>query len=718
MSCASFLASLAGASTYSWSSAPGGDDIRTAANWIPSALPTINDDTFFGPSNTTNLTLSSNASAFSMIFNADAPAYTIGAAGGTQSITLGVNGSPPTGGTLTNNSAFTQTFNAPMAFRIANITAANADIVFNGLTFNVGNNSNNNPGRNITINGSHNVTINSQLTGTPSVTGTTPNDGSTNFGQIIKNGTGTLFLTNNANDQQFTGRITVNTGALRANVANAFGANGIINGSTMGTTHVAGGTFTGRVELAGGISFAPETLVLEGRSIGFTDAHVVNVSGNNTWNGPINLDVGGSPGLYTIQSDVGQLTINGNITPVTTSGSRNLILRGSSGGTVNGNIAPGAGQTTLSLTKDGAGQWTLTGSNGYTGATTINQGTLQFGNGGASGNLPAGSVTLAGGNLSFNRTDSINVTNSISGSGAVVVQSGTVAFSSGQVNGPAFTVNDGAAMTVNSTGPAASMTIANLTLGGAGGSQLNFSFGTAGNPTAPAVISGGLTRDGNNVVNLLGSNFTVGTITLIQYSGTEGGAGSFTLGSLPNRILASLFDTGSQLDLNITGIDFPKWTGALNNTWDASINSNPKDWVLNSNGVAPTDYIEGDSVLFDDSSSVNNINISGTVSPNAVTVNNSTKNYIFTGGGGISGAATLTKTGSGTLTLANDGQNNFTGTISIGAGGTLAIGAGTNSGSVGAGTIVNNGNLVLNRPDGVNLANLISGTGNLVVRGQ
>src|SRR6185295_2471193 len=129
-----------------------------------------------------------------------------------------------------------------------------------------------------------------------------------------------------------------------------------------------------------------------------------------------------------------------------------------------------------------------------------------------------------------------------------------------------------------------------------------------------------------------------------------------------------------------------------------------------------TDYIQGDSVLFTDSATTTNVNIPGTVTPNAITVNNSTKDYVFSGSGAISGASTLTKTGTGTLTIANTGNNDFTGAISIAAGGTLSVGAGKTSGSLGSGSITNNGTLVLNRLDGANLPNNVSGSGDVIVR--
>jgi fibronectin-binding autotransporter adhesin len=79
------------------------------------------------------------------------------------------------------------------------------------------------------------------------------------------------------------------------------------------------------------------------------------------------------------------------------SGSRTLTLRGTSTATNQLQSALGNGSGgTLSLTKDGAGQWLVTGTPTYTGATTVNAGTLDFG--GQTLSL-SGGVAMAGGTL-------------------------------------------------------------------------------------------------------------------------------------------------------------------------------------------------------------------------------------------------------------------------------------------------------------------------------
>jgi fibronectin-binding autotransporter adhesin len=103
-----------------------------------------------------------------------------------------------------------------------------------------------------------------------------------------------------------------------------------------------------------------------------------------------------------------------------------LTVGGNGGSTTFSGVLSGPG----SLTKAGGGTFTLSADNTYAGTTTVNAGTLVVGTGGATGSLGAGSMSLGGGTLQFNRSDSITLTQPISGTGTL----GLVAPSVGAAN--------------------------------------------------------------------------------------------------------------------------------------------------------------------------------------------------------------------------------------------------------------------------------------------
>jgi autotransporter-associated beta strand protein len=92
-------------------------------------------------------------------------------------------------------------------------------------------------------------------------------------------------------------------------------------------------------------------------------------------------------------------------------GSGTLSAGGNNTSTVYAGVISGSG----GLNKTGAGALTLTGPNAYTGGTTISGGTLQLGNGGATGGIP-GNVS-DNRTLAFNRSDTVTFAGLISGSG-------------------------------------------------------------------------------------------------------------------------------------------------------------------------------------------------------------------------------------------------------------------------------------------------------------
>jgi autotransporter-associated beta strand protein len=164
-------------------------------------------------------------------------------------------------------------------------------------------------------------------------------------------------------------------------------------GTTAGGTSVANGA---TLQLQGGLSFAAENLTIgSGSSI---SPLLQNVSGDNTWTGPIET-VG--QGTYArISSDANLLTLANAIAgndPATS-----VVLQGAGNILVSGKITGPSGVFSGSV---GAGTRTLSNmANDFSGNLNISGGTLKLG---ASGVIPDGNGT---GNVVFSATATTSAT--------------------------------------------------------------------------------------------------------------------------------------------------------------------------------------------------------------------------------------------------------------------------------------------------------------------
>lgn len=208
----------------------------------------------------------------------------------------------------------------------------------------------------------------------------------------------------------------------------------------------------------------------------------------------------------------------------------------------------------------------------------------------------------------------------------------------------------------------------------------------------------------------------------------------FVLGTLPGTYQGYLSNNtaGFSIDLVITNslVKTDTWRGNLSGNWDTS--------TLNWFSGGPANYLQGDLVVFDDTlTGTPNVNLTTTLLPQAVAVNNSSATYVFSGTGKLSGTTSLNKSGAGTLTLAETGGDDFTGGIIVNGGtvildntnatmaggltiisGTVQIGNNDGKGTLPSGGISDEGLLVLNAANNFTIGTPITGGGALVQKGS
>jgi fibronectin-binding autotransporter adhesin len=326
------------------------------------------------------------------------------------------------------------------------------------------------------------------------------------------------------------------------------------------------------------------------------------------------------------------------------------------GNIVNG--VPGGGTNYTAVTKVGAGKLTLSGANStYTGPTTVSNGILQVD--GVLGNTP---VTLVSGTT-------------LQGNGSI---GGTVSILSGATYSPGTSIGQ--------------MTLGGLSLAGTCLMELD---GAAATNCDRATISGTLNCGGTlNVVNLGGGLLAGDTFQLFIAANTTGSFGTINLPVLGGGLVwvtNRLYSEGV-IQVGLSGSTPLIWKGdGSGNAWSVG---GPLNWLSNAgySGGSPTAaaFANGLAVVIDETGSNNvPVALSGTVQPVSVAVG-AAKNYTLGGSGKISGSATLSKSGGGTLTVAN--TNDYSGATTVNNGLLLVNGQLPNS----AVTVSSLGDLRLN----------------------
>lgn len=371
----------------------------------------------------------------------------------------------------------------------------------------------------------------------------------------------------------YTGGTTIGTGTgaavLRAAASNALGTGGV-------TFDTGGNASTARLELTGNATL-PNNISLAGRTN--TTVAIQNLAGNNTLSGTITTNSGGSN--YILQSDSGTLTLTGSASGATaagvalqahsSAGARTFTFQGAGDGVVSGKILNGGG--TVSLVKAGAGTWTASGANAFTGSASVSGGKLVLANG----------STMSGITVS---------------PGATLGSRGNLT-SSGVVNvGGTLDLVDGGLNTATAT--------STLTLSS---STLNFELGN-GVTADKLAATGAASVTGTNTINLAlapGQTITNGSSHTILTAASGLSASSFVVGAKPAAF--GFYDftlatpTSGSLVVTATGKGAPPvayWTGAgsaaiadATNNWGSGSAVNISNWSTDAAGTVDAQQLPG-----------------------------------------------------------------------------------------------------------------------------
>jgi outer membrane autotransporter protein len=317
-----------------------------------------------------------------------------------------------------------------------------------------------------------------------------------------------------------------------------------------------------------------------------------------------------------------------------------------------------------SLRKTGAGTLILSGNNTYAGGTTIDAGTLQLGNGGASGSL-AGDV-VDNGLLAINRSDIYAFGGAISGTGAFAqIGTGTTILTAAASYTGTTAVNAGTlqAGATNVFAPSSAFTVAGgATLNLASFNQTVGSLAGAGNVMLGAAT---LTTNGDNtsttfagVISGTGSLTKVGAGTLVlagasTYSGgTLLAAGTLSLANDQALGTGALTTTGSVVDY-ADGVTIANPIVVNSNTTQLQVTTGTATQagaISELNGPRPLEKIGAGALVL---SAVNTYTGPTTVSAGTLVVNGSIANSAVT----VNAGATLAGTGTvGTTTILSGGM--------------------------------------------------------------
>jgi autotransporter-associated beta strand protein len=718
-----------------WKGGGANSNSSTAGNWLQSSGPTSGSYVVFAQLPATSPTIDTAYTVSGISFDSgQTTAFTVGASGaGGFTINTGANNSVG----IVNNSTAAETINVPIALSNSQTWNAERGNITIGGTVNLGANTLTIAGFDDLAGGSttHNVTLGAAISGA---------------GGIVKTEGGTLAL--NASNG-FTGGLTINAGTVQ------LGNVGALNSTTPNAV-TFGASSTGKLQLNGNsvtvgslnTNATVGTPIIEsGSATAGTDTLTVNDTTSDTYAGV--LQNGSTRVLALTKSGSGTLTLKGLNTYTggtnINGGILNLgVAQGASSGPLGGTAAPpsttigtisfgggtlqysAANQTDYSsrfsaalgqayridtngqtvgwasaksptsgtLTKLGLGTLNITtGANGWTGATTIDGGTLN-------------ANTLAAGNSNSSIGAGANT------AGFLIFGGGTLQHDAANVatTDRLFTIGDTAGDTATLDSSAASTTnIVNFTNAG------SIAFG---NTNAHTLTLTGTNTGANALAAAIGDNTGATSVTKTGAgSWALSGASSYsgpttittgTLSTLGSNSSAGTTSNSGTLILG-TGANGGLASGALTLNTSAIKSSDANSRTL-------TNALTLNGVVAAGAASTGDLTFNGNATLTGASTINAGSNVTL-GGSAALGANRLTVTGGSNTTVngavgatgAGDVLKQGAGTLTFGAGNTYAGGTFIDQGIVSytaAGVNSYTGNIQLGSTNGtVNAATLTLG---------
>lgn len=434
-------------------------------------------------------------------------------------------------------------------------------------------------------------------------------------GSLIKTGAGTVTLSGN---NTYSGATTVSQGVLSVTVDNALGTTG-------GGTSVASGA---TLDFNGVNYTATEALTVNGGALANNSSTI-----HSTFAGAITLGASGS--TVSVPTSDRRLKLSGNV---------------------------GDGGSAFGLTKSGSGTLFLSGTNTYTGQTSISSGAIHLEGGAAIADTGSVALTATGTVLTLDVSEAIGALSGVSGT-VIFIGSHTLTTSSGLDTSFAGSIQGtGGGLTKDGAGT--------LTLSGA-----NFHTGTTTVNGGNLTLSGGSAIDNTGAVVLANTAGVVLTLSNSERIGSLSGGGT-TGGNV--SLGASTLTTGDATDTTFAGV----LSGVGGGLTKAGTG---KFTLTGTNTYSGTTTISAGTLEIGNGGTTGSLGTGGVVD-NATLVINRSNAYALNNT--ISGTGAVQQIGGGTTTIS--GNNSYAGLTTV-SNGTLAVTANNALGTTAGATTVAGG---------------------------